>query len=287
MDFDLSSKELRASLKARLEALAAEVDATRRSEGFQEVLRTAARFWSYSPFNQFLITLQRPAATRVTGRRSWEALGRRIREGERPIGVLAPTSNRRGFLFVPVYDLAQTEGRRLPGFKRASRRATRHVRTLERAAAALGLQVAYVEQASGVVGTSHGGRIEVSPRRRGVARAYTLTHELAHELLHQEERQKALTLKRPPPLRTHEEMETEADATAYIVLAALGLDAPTTEYIAWQGGSGALILRSLGRIQRAAKRILEATERGRSRPASPRHAPPGPTLTAMSVGSGH
>lgn len=287
MDFDLSSKELRAGLKARLETLAVEVDATRRSEGFREVLRAAARFWSYSPFNQFLIVLQRPTATRVTGRRSWEALGRRVREGERPIGVLAPTSNRRGFLFVPVYDLAQTQGRRLPGFRRASRRATRHVRTLERAAAALGLSVAFVEQASGVAGTSHGGRIEVSPRRRGVARAYTLAHELAHELLHQEEHQKALTLKRPPPLRTHEEMETEADATAFIVLAALGLDAPTTEYIAWQGGSGALILRSLGRIQRAAKRILEAAERGRSRPASPRSEPPGPALTAMSVGSGH
>lgn len=287
MDFDLSSKELRASLKARLEGLAAEVDATRRSEGFREVLRAAARFWSYSPFNQFLIALQRPAATRVTGRRSWEALGRTVLEGERPIGVLAPTSNRRGFLFVPVYDLAQTRGRRLPGFKRASRRATRHVRTLERAAAALGLPVAYVEQAAGVVGTSHGGRIEVSPRRRGVARAYTLAHELAHELLHQEERQKALTLKRPPPLRTHEEMETEADATAFIVLSALGLDAPATEYIAWQGGSGALILRSLGRIQRAAKRILEAAETGSTRPASQGRERAGAALTAMSVGGGH
>ena len=286
MDFDLSSKELRASLKVRLESLAAEVDATRRSEGFRAILRTAARFWSYSPFNQFLIALQRPTATRVTGRRSWEALGRRVREGERPIGVLAPTSNRRGFLFVPVYDQAQTEGRKLASFRRVSQRATRHVRTLERAAAALGFPVAYVEQASGVVGTSHGGHIEVSPRRRGMARAYTLAHELAHELLHQQERQKALTLKRPPPLRTHEEMETEADATAFVVLAALGLDAPATEYIAWQGGSGALILRSLGRIQRAAKRILEAAEEGSSRSASGRRERPGQALPTMSVGCG-
>ncbi len=286
MDLNLSEKELRATMKARLEGLAAGVDAARRSEGFREVLRAIARFWSYSPFNQFLIELQRPTATRVTGRRNWEALGRNVAEGERPIGVLAPTTNRRGFLFVPVYDVAQTRGRALPSLKRASRRATRHVKTLERAATALNLSVAYVDQFAGVAGTSHGGRIEVSPRRRGVACAYTLAHELAHELLHQEERQKALTLKRPPPLRTHEEMETEADATAYVVLAALGLEAPTTEYIAWQGGSGALILRSLGRIQRAAQRILEAAGKGASSRASPRRASPGLNGLAMSVALG-
>ncbi len=269
MDSDLSHKAARAELKARLAALAAEVDATRRSDGFREVLRTASRFWEYSPFNQFLIVLQRPGATRVAGRKGWEAMGRRIRRGERPIAILAPTSNRRSFLFVPVFDLAQTRGRRLATFRATSHRATRHVRSLERAAAALGIEVTYVAQAGRYVGTSHGGRIEVSPGERGVARARILAHELAHELLHQEERQKALTLKRPPPLRTHAEMETEADATAFVVLAALGLEVPSAEYVAWQGGSGAQILRSLGRIQRAAKRILSAATAPARAPARP------------------
>ncbi len=81
MNSNLSHKALRADLKARLASLAAEVDATRQCEGFREVLRTAARFWEYSLFNQFLIVLQRPGARRVTGRKSWEAMGRRIRRG--------------------------------------------------------------------------------------------------------------------------------------------------------------------------------------------------------------
>ena len=185
-------------------------------------------------------------------------MGRRVRDGERPIAILAPTTNGSGFLPVAVFDVAQTRGRRLPRLPSTSRRATRHVRTLERAAEQLGIPVAYVVQPACVAGRSMGGRIEVSPATRGVARVRVLAHELAHELLHQEERLKALTLKRPPALRTHAEEETEADATAFVVLIALGLEAPAPSYIAWQGGTGAHVLRSMGRIQRAARQILRA-----------------------------
>ena len=46
---------------------------------------------------------------------------------------------------------------------------------------------------------------------------------------------------------------------------ALGLEAPSPSYIAWQGCTGAQVLLSMGRIQRAARRILAAAEK-----ASPR-----------------
>jgi hypothetical protein len=85
-----------------------------------------------------------------------------------------------------------------------------------------------------------------------------LAHELAHEVLHQEERALAAARKRPPPARSHPERETEADAAAFVVLKALGLAAPAPAYIAWQGGDGATVLRSMSRIQRAARRILRA-----------------------------
>jgi hypothetical protein len=49
--------------------------------------------------------------------------------------------------------------------------------------------------------------------------------------------------------------ETEPEATAYVML---GLEPPSPAYIAWQGGTGQTVLRSLGRVQRAARRILEA-----------------------------
>ena len=260
MTLTLPTKELRARLRASLEALANSVDRTRQDEGFRDFLRTAARFWEYSPFNQFLIELQRPRAVRVAGRRFWESLKRRVKEGEQPISILAPSGGG-GFILVPVFNLSQTRGRKLPSIPTASRRHTRHVKTLERAAAGLGIPVAYVNLPDRVAGRSLGGRIEVDQVMRGISRARVLAHELGHELLHQEEWRKARTLKRPPTPRNPAQEETEADATAFIVLSALGLEAPSPTYIAWQGGTGAQVLLSMGRIQRAARRILAAAEK--------------------------
>lgn len=253
----LDPSALRRQLKAQLTALAAEVDRARADAGFQAALEAMAAFWRYSPFNQFLILLQRPTAVRVAGRRTWERLDRTIREGERPIMVLAPPRPSRGYWEVPVYDLHQTEGKALPVIETDLRGESPHVATLVRAAERLGVEVGLVEQVPGVAGTSRGGRIEVDPREPTAQQVRVLAHELAHEILHQAERARARTMKRPPPCRTHAEVETEADATAYVVLLALGLQAPSPAYIAWRGGDGAQVLRSLTRVQRAAKRILE------------------------------
>ena len=108
LQIDLNA--VRRQLKEQLAALAEAVDRTRADAGFQAALRTMAAFWNDSPVNQLLIRMQRPEAVRVAGRKTWERLGRTIREGERAIQVLAPTSWGRGFVEVPVYDLRQTDG---------------------------------------------------------------------------------------------------------------------------------------------------------------------------------
>ena len=51
-----------------------------------------------------------------------------------------------------------------------------------------------------------------------------------------------------------------ADATAYVVLAVLGLPSKAPTYIAWQGGTGLGVYRSMARVQRAARAILGAVE---------------------------
>jgi hypothetical protein len=254
----LDRKHLRDALRSELGRLASEVDSTRRDAGFREALRTTAMFWRYSPFNQFAIRAQRRDATLVAGRRTWEALGRNVKPGERPIEVLAPTRRSFGYVAVPVFDVRQTRGRKLPVLVGMLRGRSSHVRTLERAAAKLGIAVAYVPQRAGVSATSHGGRVEVSPSLPGRERVRCLAHELAHEVLHQEERGRAHARKRAAPVLTHAQEETEAEATAYVVLAVLGLEPRSPAYIAWQGGTGETVLRALGRVQRAARRILEA-----------------------------
>jgi hypothetical protein len=265
----LDRNQLRDALRSQLARLAAEVDSTRRDAGFREALRAMSMFWRYSPFNQFAIRVQRPDAKLVAGRRTWEALGRRVNPGEQPIAVLAPTRRSFGYVAVPVFDVRQTRGRKVPTVAATLRGRSRHVRTLEHAAATLGIEVAYASQGTGIAATSHGGRIEVAPTLPGRERVRCLAHELAHEVLHQAERVRALARKRPAPVLSHAQKETEAEATAYVVLAALGLEPPSPAYIAWQGGTGETVLRSLGRVQRAARRILEAAGCGLACPSLP------------------
>lgn len=254
-------KALRTDVKSTLERLANEVDSCLRDEGFREVLRSMARFWRYSLFNQWLIRRQRPGATRVAGRGTWASLGRRVRPGARGISIMAPSRRAGGGMRawgVEVFDLSQTDGRPLPTLSLLADGDTELLATLEGAAARLGVAVAREPLPAGVAGLSQGGRVIVRSDLGGRAAADVLAHELAHELLHQAEGQRREELQRPGPARTRAEEETEADATAYVVLTALGLPSRAGAYIAWQGGTGLAVLRSMKRVERAARQILEA-----------------------------
>lgn len=251
---------VQAQVRADLYALARDVDTLRRDAAFLAKLEVAARFWMYSQCNCSLIARALPTATQVMGQRGWEKLGRKICAGQQAIQVLAPTTSRGfPFLLVPVYDISQTEGRPLKTLDLSLRGDTVHVVTLERAAAGLGIAL----RPSGrrdVLGESRGGEIRVSDRLGEVERVSVIAHELAHELLHQ----------RAVKRRARALEEAEAEATAHVVLRALGLPSTAPGYIAWQGGDGAAILSSLGRIQRAARRILHAG--GLTLGAGSRHA---------------
>lgn len=45
---------------------------------------------------------------------------------------------------------------------------------------------------------------------------------------------------------------------AHVVFAVLGIRSRSPAYIAWQGGDGVAVLRSMSRVQRAAKAMFEA-----------------------------
>ena len=78
-----------------------------------------------------------------------------------------------------------------------------------------------------------------------------LVHEAAHELLHQGARRGSTT----KTVR-----ETEAEAVAFVVSSAVGLDVNTacSDYIALYHGDKATLIESLGRIQQTASEILSA-----------------------------
>src|SRR3989442_4723007 len=82
-------------VRALHEQLVEGVRALTTSEDWARALETAARFHRYSARNVMLIMLQRPCARRVAGYRTWQAMGRQVRKGERGIAILAPCKYRR------------------------------------------------------------------------------------------------------------------------------------------------------------------------------------------------
>lgn len=172
---------------------------------------------------------------------------------------------------MPVFEIRQTAGRRVPRLQVSSRGRSRHVKTLEAAATRLGVAIEYGGVSSeDAAAESLGGRIRVRASLTGREKVRALAHELAHEVLHQAERAKALAAKRPPPRRTHAEVETEADATAYVVLGVLGVPARVPVYIAWQGGDGAQVLRSSGPGAAGGERNLGGRRAGAADPRTSR-----------------
>jgi len=78
-----------------------------------------------------------------------------------------------------------------------------------------------------------------------------LVHETAHELLHKAERR---------TMTTQTVRETEAEAVAFIVGQAVGLEMGTasSDYIQMYAGNAALLAESLEVIQRTSAVILDA-----------------------------
>jgi len=91
----------------------------------------------------------------------------------------------------------------------------------------------------------------------------TLAHEIAHEMMHRDERRRSTTKR---------VRETEAEAVAFVVCSAIGLEigSAAQDYIGLYGGDAKLLSESLEYIQRAASQILNAigAEKSAAPPAS-------------------
>lgn len=250
-------------------ALDALVQAIERGESKQlrAYLSMLGKFRRYSVGNVLLIGMQRPGATHVAGFRTWQKLGRQVKEGEKGIRIFAPIvwrkkDNKQGseqgddaeelvrFRSVCVFDVAQTEGRALPEFAQAGGEPGEHTHRLMQFAAGQGIEVEFSDALGSAHGLSAGGKVVV---RKGLSPAEefsVLAHELAHELMHRDEDEQLSRTVR----------ETEAEAVAFMVCQAVGLEAvnAAADYIKLYQGSKETLLESLQRIREAAVEILRA-----------------------------
>jgi hypothetical protein len=243
------------------------------SDALTAYLDAMSRFHNYSFGNVLEIARQRPSASRVAGMYAWNQLGRRVKKGEKGIRILAPIigikrkpdeeaerditkQNTRvlvGFRNAYVFDVEQTEGVELPAMREVygdvGENHDRLLSFIERQ----GIELVFTEKIAPALGMSYGGRIAILPGQSKAETFATLVHELAHEMLHKAERRTTTT----KIVR-----ETEAEAIAFVVGKAVGLEAgsASADYIHLYHGNASLLAESLEVIQQTSAVILAALE---------------------------
>ena len=105
-----------------------------------------------------------------------------------------------------------------------------------------GIELYFTEKIAPALGMSYGGRIAILSGQSKAEEFSTIVHELAHEMLHKAERHTATT---------RVVRETEAEAIAFVVSKAVGLEAGTAsaDYIHLYHDNASLLAESLEVIQ--------------------------------------
>jgi antirestriction protein ArdC len=261
------------------------------TESLTAFLDAMAHFHNYSFGNVLLIARQKPDATRVAGMFTWNQLGRRVKRGEKGIAILAPMIGKRrkkqntnatteeeanqamllGFRRVYVWDQVQTEGAPLPSIGEVTGEASEYLNRLRDFVDGQGIALEYNESIAPALGMSYGGRIALLPGQSKAEEFAVLVHEVAHERIHKSERRTATT----KVVR-----ETEAEAVAFVVSKAIGLNpASSASYIQLYHGNAELLMESLEIVQQTAAVILAAIKMEEPVPPEGQEAQPATDAT--------
>ena len=217
---------------------------------------------------------------------TWQRWGYRINRGERAISILAPIKVKkkrdiaadaelaehglvggveneadedkrsRGSIMVfvprPVFDISQTE-RISPNANMPHRQIGGGILPIQFISLIQrirdhGLTVEFASLRENTGGYLQSERIVVNKNNTPEAQYATLLHELAHYTLGHSAgiQRKDLAI-----------AELEAEATAFTVASYFGITLPSEMYISAWGGNGAAIRKSIGRIDQAARKMLD------------------------------
>jgi len=261
------------ALKAKLDDLAREI-VTDPEKLAAFAARWQGGFHNYSMHNYLLAMAQRPDVSILASFPAWKARGRSVKKGEKAIWVLAPcTYKRQGvdkdtgeetevkglyFRSVPVFDVAQTEGRPLDNLACTPVTGPDSGRAYFNAMAnACPVPLKCDSRLNSCYGMTDGRQVWIfnSAERPDSELAHTLAHEIAHCLLHHGE----AASDGIKPERSVKELE--AEAAAYLVSAAHGFRSEASGlYLGNWRGSPELLKLKATRILSAAERILRAGE---------------------------
>ncbi len=252
----MKSEQIKEITNRATEQLVAALNAGQ-SQALTAYLKAIGRFHRYGLHNVLLIASQKPEASYVAGFRTGNQLGRFVKKGVKGILILAPivrqkrrTKKKReeasgsvaGFRAAYVFDVSQTDGKEFPQIGIVQGDPGQNRDRLRSFADAQGISIEYSSEIAPARGTSSGGRITLLPGQSPAEEFSTLAHELAHELLHRGDR-RGTTSRR---IR-----ETEAEATAFVVCHAIGLETGSAacDYIQLWNGDAQLLAGSLGHVR--------------------------------------
>jgi hypothetical protein len=119
----------------------------------------------------------------------------------------------------------------------------------------VGIQVDLGKDTGTAGGWSAGGNVAINVESAGVRQASTIMHEIAHELIHWAERKEKGKHKLD---YGHKEIETDAEASAYIIMKHFGFEVPSaSNYLALKGVNSAGVRKRKSYIQKAVKQIID------------------------------
>ena len=242
-----------------------------KSQKLVEYLKAMGSFHNYSLGNAILIGFQCPKATQVAGFRTWQKLGRHVKRNEKGIAIMAPIVWRKkamhaddaedkqerkeettlAFKTAYVFDVSQTDGKPLPNFACVNGDPGVYIERLREYVTSKGIMLEYSDAIGSAEGASFGGLIRLKKGLSAGEEISVLAHEAAHEILHKN---------RYNMPKDRKVRETEAEAVAFVVCHAIGLDtnSASSDYIQLYNGDKETLMESLGWIQRTAAEILEA-----------------------------
>jgi antirestriction protein ArdC len=271
-------------VQVALDKLDAGFDQIANSDQFRSYLQAMSRFHHYSPNNVMLILLQRPDAERVAGFNTWKDLGRHIRKGEKGITIITPrfayvwaededTGQKKrlerlvGFGTGTVFDVKQTDGKPLP--QPLGAYTLRSESEIAKQAYSMLSNLAIDAGASSVTRQAHqtlngangyylpyNDSIVVSDDLKSDAAAKTLAHEVAHFTAgHKGFDRKA-------------DIETVAEASAFVVMHYLGIDTSSYSfpYIAGWAQEKEVFQRNLSAVQKTSHTVITGMERIQAHP---------------------
>ena len=243
------------------------------SKGWIEFLKVQSKFYNYSFNNAFLIAIQCPYASRVTGFNTWKKLGRNVKKGSKGIKILAPLRKKvkaqdakgketdkfvlYGFRSVNVFDISQTEGKELPEICKPLEGDPEEAKKLFDALKEI-IEIPIAEEE--IAGKANGyydlldDRIALEVKNSLLHKAKTLAHEYTHSMLDR----KDIEVK-----QSRDEAEIAAESVAFIVSDHFGLDTSSYsfEYVAaWSGADPEKILKQGVIIQTTASKIINQVE---------------------------